>query len=269
MKQMFSRFMLVVTSALVAATHSDAQDALTDSWLTDHSGQYARIYTSKEAALASNAVSTWTGQTLPAYSDIQQIQSSSNWIYVITTGLPSHLTGPWYFNAVKTALFDNLPRNQNATNRLAGMAATGVQSTGSTPPTSPGTKEFYRVSLDSLSDYDSKGSAGTGGPGGGGGGGGTILSVSLAAGARGTTFMLTMTLPNTAPPAMAPIMSVRVGTIVGTGSVHVSQTRVTSTITIPAGASPGTQTVTVVFPGPPQNPGTTETFTLSNGFTIN
>jgi hypothetical protein len=44
---------------------------------------------------------------------------------------------------------------------------------------------------------------------------------------------------------------------------------VRASITIPAGASTGAQTVTVVFPGPPDNPTATVTYTLSGGFTIN
>ena len=60
-----------------------------------------------------------------------------------------------------------------------------------------------------------------------------------------------------------------ISTIAGSGNIHVSQTQVTSTITIPAGAATGPQTVTLVFPGPPANPTATVTYTLPNGFTIN
>jgi hypothetical protein len=79
---------------------------------------------------------------------------------------------------------------------------------------------------------------------------------------------LTITLPNTAPPAMAPILGVTVGTVTGTGNVHVSQTSVTSSITLPAGTAAGTLDVSVMFPGPPENPTATETYTLAGGFTV-
>ena len=38
---------------------------------------------------------------------------------------------------------------------------------------------------------------------------------------------------------------------------------------IAANAATGLQTVTVIFPGPPENPAATVTYMLSNGFTIN
>ena len=45
--------------------------------------------------------------------------------------------------------------------------------------------------------------------------------------------------------------------------------QVTSSITIPSNAGTGAQTVTVVFPGPPDDPTNVFTCTLINGFTIN
>ena len=123
---------------------------------------------------------------------------------------------------------------------------------------------FYRVARTALATYDPV----SGTTGGGGNG---ILSVSPTSGNRGTTFTLTINLDPAVnpPPANAPINSVTVGTITGTGNVHVSLTQVTSSITIPAGAVIGAKTVTVVFPGPPGNPTATVTYTLTNGFTIN
>ena len=124
---------------------------------------------------------------------------------------------------------------------------------------------FYRVARTALAAYDSL----TGVTAGGGSTG--IVSVSPTSGNRGTTFTLTINLDSTVnpPPVNAPINSVTVGTITDTGNVHVSVTQVTSSITIPAGAATGAQTVTVVFPGPPANPTATVTYTLTGGFTIN
>jgi YHYH protein len=601
METLLKRLMLTGAITLIAAAHSNAQNLLIDTWFTADSGKYARIYSSKEAALTNGTVSTWTGQTLPAYSDIQQVESSANWVYVRTTGLPSHLIGPWYFDAAKNNPFTNLPKNQKVLNRfprIPTVAATktwnylgslglwvngvgffnmldgafynngaesqdmgaGVQtaywirnamavevvtfdnSNGHQPPTgiyhyhaspnalrhqlgdnitftrvggldnagvytentnnlrhSPilgwsydgypvygaygydnpstnstdttirriksgfvprngnfgtdnlaiggrnalpkwaanmrgltttsntyaitdttkrgpavtstyvigywvedfaylgdlgytqgpdfdldiyngrfcrtpeypqgtyayfttldangqpafpyaigrqwygnvtggavttiaeavttnfvgGTKMplalsapevegntvtltwsaveggtyrvesttnfatwttnstnltatsntgrytnsgagnigFYKATRTAVAPFDPVSGTTTGG-------GRAITSISPTSGARGTTFTLTIILPNTAPPANAPINSVTVGTITGTGNVHVSQTQVTSTITIPAGAATGPQTVTVVFPGAPPNPTVTESYTLANGFTI-
>jgi hypothetical protein len=125
-------------------------------------------------------------------------------------------------------------------------------------------KSFYRVGRTAVASFDPvSGSTGTGGGG--------IVSVSPTSGNRGSTYTLTINLNSAAnpPPATAPINSVTVGTIPGTGNLHVSQMQVTSSITIPANASTGAQTVTVVFPGPPNNPSQTVSFTLVNGFTIN
>jgi hypothetical protein len=124
--------------------------------------------------------------------------------------------------------------------------------------------QFYRVARTALAAYDPVTST-TGGTGGG------ISSVSPTSGNRGTTFTLTINLDPAVnpPPSSAPINSVTVGTITGTSNVHVSQTQVTSSITIPANASTGPQTVSVVFPGPPGNPTQTVTYTLTGGFTIN
>lgn len=120
-------------------------------------------------------------------------------------------------------------------------------------------QKFYRVARTGVATFDSL-AASTG-----------ILSVSPVSGNRGTTLTLTINLDpaSSPPPVNAPINSVAVGSITGTSNVHVSSTQVTSSITIPANATPGAQTVTVVFPGPPNNPTATVSFTLPNGFTIN
>jgi hypothetical protein len=100
-----------------------------------------------------------------------------------------------------------------------------------------------------------------------------IVGVSPTSGARGSTFTLTVNLDAAAtpspPPQTAPVNAITVGTIAGTNRVHVSQTQVTAQFTIPAGAATGAQTVTVTFPGPPETPTDTVTYTLTNGFTVN
>jgi hypothetical protein len=126
-------------------------------------------------------------------------------------------------------------------------------------------KQFYRVGRTSVANFDSAGTTlfNDGGYG--------IVSLSPTSGNRGTTNTLTINLDSTVnpPPAMAPINSVTVGAITGTSNVHVSQMQVTSSIALPANANTGPQTVSVVFPGPPDNPSQTVTYTLTNSFTIN
>ncbi len=106
--------------ALTAAAHADPQ--LT-SWFTANSGKYARIYTtSANETAGTTSTSTATGwtrttgsttyaQASPAYADVNEISYSTNWVYIRTTGLASHIMGPWYLDASKTQLFPSLPTN--------------------------------------------------------------------------------------------------------------------------------------------------------------
>jgi len=148
----------------------------------------------------------------------------------------------------------------NAAN-IAGQGATTQFTTNASA-----SAHFYRIMRTALAGYD----AVTNGSSSGGSG---ITSVSPVSGNRGSTFTLTINLSASAqpapPPANAQVNSVTVGTINGTSLVHVSQTQVTASITIPANATTGQQTVTVVFPGPPSNPSATVSYSLVNGFTIN
>lgn len=125
---------------------------------------------------------------------------------------------------------------------------------------------FQRVRRVSLAEYDSVFSGGAGGNGG-------IASVSPTSGTRGQTVSLTINLSATATPAVppqnAPILSATIGTTGGTSLSHVTQYVVTGSFTIPGGAATGAQTVSVTFPGPPENPTQTITYTLTDGFTVN
>ncbi len=88
------------------------------SWLTTYAAKYARITTNDATRLAGTSVTTWNNgvaaeaQTLPAYCGVQEIYSSSNWLYIRTTGLGSHTMGPWYNDATRVPLFINWPVNQ-------------------------------------------------------------------------------------------------------------------------------------------------------------
>jgi YHYH protein len=104
-------------------------DPLVTSWFTKNAGQYARI----QQTTGGSVMTTWTGQTLPAYSDVEVVSFSTNYVYVYTGGLASHLMGPWYLNAAKTMLFPNLPKNQKVTMRFPrtpAPAATNTETTG-------------------------------------------------------------------------------------------------------------------------------------------
>ncbi len=87
------------------------------SWFTTYSGQYARIYTNDAAKTAGNSVTIWSNgtqtQSSPAYAGVQEIYSSSNWVYLKTSGLANHIMGPW-----QNGSFPNLPKNQNVLYRI-------------------------------------------------------------------------------------------------------------------------------------------------------
>jgi len=105
--------------------------------------------------------------------------------------------------------------------------ATASGNTGSYTNSGASGYKFFKVARTALANYDPATSATGGGTG--------ILSVSPTSGTRGTTITLTIDLDPAVnpPPQNAPINSVTVGTIIGTSNTHVSQTQVTSSITIP------------------------------------
>lgn len=99
-----------------------AADPRVDSWQTAGTRRYARIYESDAARLAGTPVTTWArgaaNQSTPTYGGIGQVSSSSDWVYVRTTGLGTHVMGPWYLNAAHTQLFPNFPANTGVTYRI-------------------------------------------------------------------------------------------------------------------------------------------------------
>src|SRR5438105_13537704 len=106
----------VMLCALLLATRVGRADPLLTSWLTIYSGQYARVYTNAASQSSGNAVATWSNgtqtQALPAYAGVQEIDSSTNWIYLRTSGLGYHVMGAWQ------AELPNLPANRKALYRL-------------------------------------------------------------------------------------------------------------------------------------------------------
>jgi len=116
-----SKFILVLAVALGAGLRASADPLLT-SWFTSYSGKYARIYTSDSAKAAGTAVTTWTNgsleQSLPAYDGVQEVYSSSDWVYIRSTGLGAHVMGPWYLDAAHTEDFPSYPVNQQALFRI-------------------------------------------------------------------------------------------------------------------------------------------------------
>jgi arylsulfatase A-like enzyme len=92
------------------------------SWFTRNSGRYARIFRTLADQAAQTSVTTWSRgagvQASPTYADVNQVDFSTDWVYIHTTGLASHIMGPWYLNAAKTNLFPNYPANTGALYRI-------------------------------------------------------------------------------------------------------------------------------------------------------
>jgi hypothetical protein len=107
---------------LTIAISVRADDPRTNSWFTTYAGQYARIYTNDLSRTNGISQTAWTNgttiQTLPAYCGVQEVYSSSNWVYIRSTGLGSFVMGPWYLNAAHTQAFPNWPVNQKTLYRI-------------------------------------------------------------------------------------------------------------------------------------------------------
>ena len=115
--------------ALALSTASALADPQLTSWFTGNSGQYARIYQSTaDETLATRVKSaTWSRgsgtQSSPVYADVNEIAYSAGWVYIKTSGLASHMMGPWYLDAAKTTNFPNFPSNTASTYRIPRVPA--------------------------------------------------------------------------------------------------------------------------------------------------
>ncbi len=124
----FSRS-LVTLAAFAAATILARAQSVTDpritSWLTSSSAKYARVYETTSDKTSGNAVSTWPrsgltngggGQSTPAYSDVQRVAYSTNYVYIYTTGLPSYVMGNWL--TPNGTVYTSWPKNRGAIHRI-------------------------------------------------------------------------------------------------------------------------------------------------------
>jgi hypothetical protein len=105
-------------------TTGNFTDPHTNSWFTNNTGLYARIYTTDANRTNGVTQTTWTNtintlkQSTPAYRGVQEIYTSTDWIYFRTTGFGQHIMGPWYDTTARTVQFVNLPVNQKLLFRI-------------------------------------------------------------------------------------------------------------------------------------------------------
>lgn len=125
-------------------------DPLLDSWITDLSGRYARIYEDNDAMAAQNAVITWSRgagtQAQPTYSGLNEIASDNDYVYIRTTNLGLHIMGPWYGGA---NLFPNYPANTADIYRIPRNITIPVTK----EPTGAGVIGYF---VDGVAMYDSR-----------------------------------------------------------------------------------------------------------------
>ena len=131
---------LILFSLTIGLAVAKADPQLT-SWFTANSGKYARIYQSTANETAGTTSTTWTRgsgtQTNPVYADVNEINYSTSWVYIRTSGLASHIMGPWYLDAAKTTNFPNFPSNTSSIYRIprtptipTSKTSTGLGATG-------------------------------------------------------------------------------------------------------------------------------------------
>ncbi|MEM7673655.1 MAG: YHYH protein, partial [Verrucomicrobiota bacterium] len=107
--------MRLITPFLFACTAVTADPLLT-SWYMDASRHYARIYRNADDQLDQAPQLTWlhpnsgTGQAETTYSGIHEVSYNANFVYVRSSGLGSHVMGPWWRdNENPTEIFGNWP----------------------------------------------------------------------------------------------------------------------------------------------------------------
>ena len=95
-----------------ARAFSAFADPQLTSWFTLDSGKLAQIYRTDAEKISGKTETTWSNgrnaQAQPAYCGVQEILSSSNWVYIRSTGLGSQIMGPWL-----NGRFPNLPTDQH------------------------------------------------------------------------------------------------------------------------------------------------------------
>ena len=113
-----------ISASVLAASALNAvdPDPRYNSWLTNPSGTYARLYESTTAQLAGTAVTTWSRgqgtQSTPTYAGVNQVSYSADWVYISGSGLGFHTMGPWYLNAAQTRDFPSYPGNTDVLYRI-------------------------------------------------------------------------------------------------------------------------------------------------------
>ena len=95
MKTKFSLKLQPMALGFLFSVVTAQADPEVTSWFTANSGKYARIYTSTANRTAGVSATTWTGQTSPTYAGVHEIDYSTSWVYLKSSGMSSFVMGPW------------------------------------------------------------------------------------------------------------------------------------------------------------------------------
>jgi hypothetical protein len=102
----------LIAIRLCLLTTSAFADPQITSWYTVNSAKPAQIYRTDAEKYSGQTETTWSNgrntQAQPAGCGVQEILSSSNWVYIRSTGLGSQIMGPW-----QNGRFPNLPTDQH------------------------------------------------------------------------------------------------------------------------------------------------------------
>jgi len=140
---------LLVTLILSLPVYAEP---LTDSWLTELSGRYARIYPDDVAMNSQASVTTWSRglgtQSQPTYAGVNEIAQDISFVYIRTTSLGFHIMGPWF--GANGNLFPNYPANTGDIYRFPRVPNTNY---GNKEPTGGGTIGYF---VDGVAMFDSR-----------------------------------------------------------------------------------------------------------------
>jgi len=88
---------------------------LLNSWYTEGSSHYARLFEDDNAVGTNTSITTWSRgagvQSSPTYGGVHQVSHDDDYVYVKTSGLGTHLMGPWYGGTARTNRLPNYPSN--------------------------------------------------------------------------------------------------------------------------------------------------------------
>lgn len=112
--QLLSSLALLLPVSIALWPTTLLAEPLTDSWLTELSGRYARIYPDNDARDNLASVTTWSRgqgtQAQPTYAGVSEVAATDTDVYIRTPNLGFHIMGPWYGD--NGNLFPNYPSNR-------------------------------------------------------------------------------------------------------------------------------------------------------------